>query len=503
MSRRSRLIHRATRVEPRPRSLAPLVLVLSLSGLAACDTSPTQVAAGPEQLPQGAYGSLRVPLSTELDGVVYRLSATFTLTGTAELTFATDDLSSDDQVLEQVLSAGSYQLRLDGFELYADTPDGAVPQQAELLSPVELSIEIFPDETTRVAFRFGIDGGEVAFGDGALAIGFSVERTGCQTAPLPLSVRDADYSGSLDAVVLLGDSPSVVSIVDPRTLERTEVALPLPGSDISVGPDGLTAAVAHDGFLSVVDLASALLLDTIPTSSPSGDVVLAGNGFAYILPIYDQWVSVHSIDLAARQDINEGSFGSSYAGTRLMLHPGGTSLYAITVGLSPTDLSRYDISAGPASYPADSPYHGDYTMCADIWPSRDGLRLFTACGTVFRTLPGSPDDMTYNGTLQGGARRFSSIAHDPGAGLVYALSSTPTSVFDPLPAESRLEVYSYDYLNLVDTREIPCFRVPQGEPRALGEFVFASSAGDAIFVVSRADPEAGLLRDWGIAVLAP
>lgn len=424
------------------------------------------------------------------------------MTGTAELTFATD-LSSDSEVLAQELAAGNYQLRLEAYELYADTVDGPVLAEAELLSPAEQPIQNLPDESTRVTFRFGIDGGEVAFGDGALAIDFSVEHTGCQTTPLPLSVRDADYSSSLDAVVLLGDSPSVVSIVDLRTLERTDVALPLPGSDISVGPDGLTAAVAHEGFLSLVDLAGGELIDTIPTSSPAGDVVLAGNGFAYILPIYDQWVSVHSIDLAARQDINEGSFGSSYAGTRLALHPGGSSLYGITVGLSPTDISRYDISAGPASYPDDSPYHGDHAMCADIWPSGDGLRLFTACGTVFRTLPGSPDDMTYNGTLQGGARNFSSIAHDVNGGLVYALSYTSRSVFDPAPAESRLEVHSYDYLNLVDSREIPCFRVPQGEPRALGEFAFVSSAGDAIFVVSRADPEAGLLRDWGIAVLAP
>lgn len=32
-------------------------------------------------------------------------------------------------------------------------------------------------------------------------------------------------------------------------------------------------------------------------------------------------------------------------------------------------------------------------------------------GTVFRTLPGDAEDMTYNGSLQGGSSRFSAIAH--------------------------------------------------------------------------------------------
>jgi hypothetical protein len=486
-------------VEGTVARVAPLVLGLLSGALTGCG------GAAPEGFvaPSNQQGALQLSLRSESGGVVYRLAATFSLSGRAELTFDTGELSSDDEVLEQTLAAGSYQLRIDDFELFAETEQGSVAQEAELLSPAEQAIQIFPDDTTRVTYRFGVPGDEVAFGDGNLAVDFTVEETGCQTEQLPVSVVDADYSAALDRVVLLGTAPNAITILDPRTLEQTAIALPVAGSDVSVSPDGTTAAVAHDGFLSLVDLAGGALLDTIPTSSPAGDVVLADNGFAYILPIYDQWVSLHSIDLAARADVTVESFGFAYAGTRIALHASGESIYGITVGLSPTDIQRFDISAGPAVSAGDSPYHGDYAMCADLWPSEDGLRLFTGCGTVFRTLPEGSDDMTYNGSLQGGSNRFSAIVHDEPGDRVYALGVTGSDIFNPQAIATRLETYSYEYLALEDSRDIPCFQVPQGEPRAIGEYVFASAEGDAVFVVSRADPEAGLLRNWGIATLSP
>jgi hypothetical protein len=80
-------------------------------------------------------------------------------------------------------------------------------------------------------------------------------------------------------------------------------------------------------------------------------------------------------------------------------------MYGINVGLSPTDLERYDISAGAVSAVVDSPYHGDYRMCGDLWISKDGTRIFTGCGTVFRAAPGTKDDFLYNGSFEGGPCR--------------------------------------------------------------------------------------------------
>jgi len=53
----------------------------------------------------------------------------------------------------------------------------------------------------------------------------------------------------------------------------------------------------HSAYVSHVDLETAAVLRTWPVSADVGDVVLAGNGYAYAFPRVDQWVDIHSVTL--------------------------------------------------------------------------------------------------------------------------------------------------------------------------------------------------------------
>jgi hypothetical protein len=188
-----------------------------------------------------------------------------------------------------------------------------------------------------------------------------------------------------------------------------------------------------------------------------------------------------------------------YAGTRAKLHPGGTTVYGADNGLSPSDIEKYDISGGTAVYLYDSPYHGDYSMCGDLWMSDDGLRIFTRCGNVFRSSPNryssgtTPEDMTYNGSLSD-LSSIMHLSHSSAAGKVAVIPEYAVQ----LAADTELQVYSYAYLVFENSITLPHFLVNSNHYAGHGRYVFYNSLGSKIYVILQADPTSGLLYDYGM-----
>jgi hypothetical protein len=335
----------------------------------------------------------------------------------------------------------------------------------------------------------------------------------CSSSVLSFRPIDVEYSRALDQVVAVGASPNQLVLFDPVHRTSAMLALPLEPAAVSVSPDGRTAAVAHNAYLSIVNLVTGKLVDTIPTTSDAADVVLAGNGYAYVFPRTDQWVDIHSVELSTRTDRGQED-GSIYANTAARLHPGGTSIYGITRGLSPTDIERYDISTGVASSRSDSPYHGDYPMCEAVWFTEGGERLFTGCGTVFRAAPGAQGDMTYAGALGGAAAAGSTpygsafrwITHSKARGKVYGVprgsQSSPFFGDEQVSADEKsVRVYSEEFLALETSLTIPCLTTPVGDQPVYGRFAFASSTGKQLYVLGQLDPKTSAALDWAFAAI--
>lgn len=70
-------------------------------------------------------------------------------------------------------------------------------------------------------------------------------------APLSFNVVDSDYSTTLDRIVAVAASPNELHIYDPSGQTDTVVSLRLTPTCVSVAPDGLHAAVGHDGCVIV------------------------------------------------------------------------------------------------------------------------------------------------------------------------------------------------------------------------------------------------------------
>jgi hypothetical protein len=197
---------------------------------------------------------------------------------------------------------------------------------------------------------------------------------------LPFRVHDAEFSSALNAIVAVSESPNQLHIYYPDTQTLESVNLQVTPYNVSVSPDGLYAVVGHNAWISWVDLSAPALLKTIPVSLIVNEIVYGPNDHAHAPT--DDWDDILSIDLDTETTTTTYG-GRSPDSARL--HPSLTKIYGADQGVSPDDIMRFNITpTGPASSGYDSIYHGDYSMCGDIWISMDGLRLFTRCGNVFR-----------------------------------------------------------------------------------------------------------------------
>ena len=306
---------------------------------------------------------------------------------------------------------------------------------------------------------------------------------------------DVEYSKNLDKIIMVTSSPNRLVALDPETMERTEVLLNITPSSVSVGPDGTHAVVGHDGWISHVDLENSILLKVIPVAADVGDVVLADNGYAYVIPRVDQWETVRSINLASGLETSN-TRGFIRAGTIAKLHPDGTSIYGADRGVSPSDIEKYSITGGTAEVLYDSPYHGDYAMCGDLWMSEDGFRVFTACANTFRTTNVRETDMTYAGSFEG-VLNIRHLNHSQAAGEVALIETGVWREEDSTEAQS-IQFYNYDFLSFTESVQLP--KIVAG-PRVVdsnGEYVFHSKDGKVLYVVMRAYGDSNLLNDYGI-----
>lgn len=283
---------------------------------------------------------------------------------------------------------------------------------------------------------------------------------------------------------MVSASPHRLHIYDPKTESDMVVGLPLSPSAVSVSPDGLYAAVAHNAWVSYISLTSAKLEKTITISIDASDVVLAGNGYVYSFPRSRGKIS--SVDLDTEVEAPGGGGG---ANAIFKLHPGGQSVYWANRGSSPSDIGKHPFTDGVIAGGYDSRYHGDYPMCGDLWMSKDGLRIFTACGNVFRASEIRDQDMIYNGSLRE-VNRIQYLDHSESTGQVVVIPGQPEN--------DQIQTYSYEFLTFEQTVRVPEFRVGDRTFPGHARYVFFSQDGSRYMAVVQADQSSGMLNDFAV-----
>ncbi len=265
--------------------------------------------------------------------------------------------------------------------------------------------------------------------------------------------------------------PNALVIVDKNTDSVYSVSLNKEPLSVSVSLDGQRAAIGHDGAVSYVDINqhSLLFYEVVPCKA--GDVVLGNNNYIYAFPSDGQWTDIVCFSINTRS-VTYHTGNSVRQGTKAKLSPLGQAIYGADNGLSPSDIEKYNISGGTATYLYDSPYHGDYPFGGDLWINESGTRLISKARTILQLTESPGLDLTYAGTLSGrsGMSSYQDLLihadHSNGANKLFTIFSngeySHSTKFGP---DSLLRIYDGTYFGFVENRLIPyvkqageCFR---------------------------------------------
>lgn len=174
--------------------------------------------------------------------------------------------------------------------------------------------------------------------------------------------------------------------------EAAVITLPETATAVAVSPDGRLAAVGHLTSVSVVDLSSYAVLSTLEAGTDVVGVSVADDGFVYTWSSSStSWRNV--IAISPTGVVRNAA--SIFSGSDLKMHPSGTKMYTVDRSVSPADVRRLNIDSGSVPEVRDSPYHGGYNFCGELWIASDGGSLLTRCGLMLRATENPLTDMTY------------------------------------------------------------------------------------------------------------
>lgn len=313
-------------------------------------------------------------------------------------------------------------------------------------------------------------------------------------AAVPHDIVDAEFSAALNAIVMVSSYPeNALYVHDLATRTERAIALTREPTAVSVGPDGMHAAVGHIGFVTVVDLAVAgaaepILLTTVAAVQ---DVVLAGNGWAYAFPSGPSPRQLSSLHIATGAE-TLSTAAWSFDDFRAVLNLAGTALYAANTGSTPDGVSRFSLGVGPAQSSYGTPYHGVHDVCGNLWLAENGARLYTRCGATFSQSETQAQDLLYSGSLP----LYAPNGYNEGY-LIESLSDSAEAqqvaliefggYCQPYPdtCRSHVNLYSNASLALATRYSLTPFTVSGTTYAQWGMFAFHSADGSQRYVVSR------------------
>lgn len=228
---------------------------------------------------------------------------------------------------------------------------------------------------------------------------------------LKKSIVDASPVPATNSIVYVSSEPRELGMLSSDADVTFSLSLPKTPTSLAIAPSGDLAAVGHDGWISIVNLATREIEQNIPISVNVFDLVFAGTGDVYYTPDRDQWTHLYRTKIKTGEETK--SEFNIYAQTRIKLHGSGGFIYGADNGLTPSDIEKYILDTnGRIVNSYDSPYHGDHDFCGDLWLPEKGHRIFTKCGTVLTSSEIREKDLQYRANLKNVSRITSLIQLD-------------------------------------------------------------------------------------------
>ncbi|MBX2798200.1 MAG: putative metal-binding motif-containing protein [Myxococcales bacterium] len=282
--------------------------------------------------------------------------------------------------------------------------------------------------------------------------------------PLAVPITDIDHDDVNDLLVISSAEEQALVIRDLQTAADVRIDLPLIPDAVSVSPQGGSAVVGHDGWVSEVDLLTGTVSNTWPTGVPGGEVV-HGDGRAFVFTRYLNH-PILSVDLTT--GTAEVASLVRFRDDTVALHPSRQKIYGVTRGSGLQEVLRFDLVEEGLTYVEIEDAWSWPAGKGNVWFHPDGSALFTHDAQVYWASD-DETDRTWRGELEGGQE------------LQWLAASTERAVGLHTESRQMLTVYDVDDYTVLGTDDLP---ITAGGLVLDGAWVFVSPAGDAVHVVA-------------------
>ncbi len=315
------------------------------------------------------------------------------------------------------------------------------------------------------------------------------------------SVIDAEYDKNNDVIVVVSKNPNELRVFDPSKHSVKSVALNQTPTSLSVGLNGLHAAVGHNESFSYINLSTMQIEYIYEVSANVTDIILAPNNWVYVIPERPSSIRIRCINLL--NGLETQHIGMASPRLKIQLHPSGDYIYGATQNVGISDFLKYDIRNGTAEFLYRSPYNGTYAFDGDIWISENGNRLFAKSRNVFNSSSNRDNDITYVGRFEGN-NTIKTMDHSSAANSIYAVFHTGS----PSSETPANEIRKYDsrFLTFQGTIELPAFLIPDGSGdgnfyNSEGHFGFFNSDGTKFHVILKSGENSVMQNEWAIVTV--
>jgi hypothetical protein len=265
----------------------------------------------------------------------------------------------------------------------------------------------------------------------------------------------------------------------------------MPPLAVSVGPDGLHAAVGHDGWISYVDLKAASVTTVFQIVSDVNTILLAGNGYIYDFP-QRAWSDIYSLQIASGTVTGTSAI---YDGRIPRLEPNGNYFYLGDASW----FSKWDITKGVASILEDL----GQSVCGNYWLYQDGSQLINTCGKIYATSDVPSLDYKYTGSFAN-ASPPTWAANSSILQTTAVIPEATSNGYNTTPqTDTQIQFYGEAYFGYAGSPSLPQFNVAGAEYAAHGVFSFWNSPATSLFAIVAADPTAKLASGNAVYVVTP
>lgn len=312
-------------------------------------------------------------------------------------------------------------------------------------------------------------------------------------------VQGSAYSAPLDALVTISTFPAhQLHLLDLGSGREHSVQLAAEAKQLSISPDGLTAAVSHGSSLSMFDLTE---LRDQGTTSPTSiahtmeiqQLAMADAGVIHMLVLNGNRKQLDTLDTTASELTSFSDSRFAPRGNEVMrLSPDGERLSFGVIDFHFSRVVTLAVDGIAVSYLAESRYGSDIQTCGENWFSPDNQRIYTACGSTLISSDQADENLRYSGSLDLATPgitpyRVAGLSHSATADEIFAVQR-PYAECRNLNAEdctSVISLYDGDHLLLLEHFELTSMAVGNTQYRQLGMQAFHRADGDQKLLLSK------------------